>query len=447
MTTIQDEQILFENSILFNIDLLNKNKCIKILRKKFYKSLLTNDFVFKLKKFKKLFMKLNTMINNFKLPNLKYNFSNIIFFANNNNIIYFTTTFKNNSSPYSTNNTSLYAISNMLERILNNTLLLLSIPFLTFIKNVNTGNDLNWQSHMFNDQKIRLIKSGSISGIIEEENQEQVQFKLYNVNEPTPDAYIDCYCNEYTGFRLTVAVSCYIIFTKIPKNTIFGICSAGIGGSRNGSFGGGGAGCFYKDNLPYYTFIPGIKYYYYVFNNSTQFNFSIMSGNTEVPISNICVICENGGDGGDGETNFIGRGGNSNITTYTKNVSSVFTTNTDGGFFGGDGAISYNFSGQNALSENNTVIGSIPCVPGITTLGGGGGTTNSATEFLYATSGNGYGGESYTSKSIIPTNWPVDSDITSYGGGAGTTYNTDTGSPNISDNGSPAVIFVWWKYT
>ena len=213
------------------------------------------------------------MINNFKLPNLKYNFSNIIFFADNNNIIYFTTTFKNNSSPYSTNNTSPYFIYTVLESILNNTLLQLPIPFLKFINNVNKGNDLNWQSYMFKDQTIKTIKSGSISAILQKKAPTQVDFDLNNYNVPTSDVYINCYFNEYTGFRLTVGAGYYIKFTAIPKNTIFGICSVAMGGSRNGSFGGSGCGgCFYKDILPFYTFIVGTQYYYYVNNDGNRFN-------------------------------------------------------------------------------------------------------------------------------------------------------------------------------
>jgi hypothetical protein len=424
--TIAEEKVLLEKSILTNIDVLNDNRCVKILKKKFYKSLLTNDITLQFKRYTKLFIILNKKINNFILPiGLKYNFSTTIFFTNDDNEIYFATTLSINSnskpinSSYNFNN---QFITTMFDSFKKNSLLssLLPVIFLNFISTVNKSTDQSWQTCTNNDTTLQCRKTGSTTGTI---TSGVVSFDIETTNTSSIN-----YCNNngYNGIQIDAGNTGTINFSNIPIGTVFGSCISGGAGGRNSIYGGGGGGCFYSEDLS----IAGIRINT---TNSIYYGSGFGSQGGKIYSQQSFFDSIECAGGTDGTSSRSGYGGG-----YTGCLNS--------GFNGGDGGANGSTPGKDALQSyginKGTPVGNIPCVSSSITVGGGGGTTDSTN--IYATSGNGYGGSSYTSTDNPPTEWTTGTPIV-YGGGAGTNVDSNTGQPYTSENGMDGCFYLWWS--
>ena len=457
---MEADQEILSQSIEKNLNALNKNRCVKLLKKQFYKSLLTNDITLQFQTYTKLFIKLLKVINKFSLPTgLNYNFNTNIFFADSDNKIYFITTLSTfSTSPpiNSSNNTNAQFIQGMFNLFKLNSLITLPVQFINFIASVNSSNNKSfWQTSTLGTQTIHTINSGSTTTYTTNGTASSVSYTGVTIN---PSSY-----NGYTGLRFPATnTNQAITFTAIPNNTLFGLACVGGGGGRNGSyFGGGGGGCFYSNNL---TNDIGIT-----IELNTPYNFIVgyAGGNTDLDISgyptsitlspDITITCY-GGKGTTSSSTQAGSGGICNLFMGSY------------GFAGGTGSSSSNNSGGNAnypssylpIGANGSQV--IPFLSEINTIGGGGGTTvgptgetgqtdstytleagsNGTANYIYATPGSGYGGVSYSDSSTPASQWPSGTSVSSYGGGAGTSYDSITNLPKVSETGIDGSIFLWW---
>ncbi len=459
--SIENDSNKLEICMKENLNLLNKNKCVKLYRKKFYNSLKKDDAE-QLKCFIKLYNIINRCINKFKYPILKFNFIIDVFFSNNENNIYFKTAIvldKYLPASNSANTCNIFLIQSSFlyfkqQAFMN------SIPliFLSLMEETNKKRNTRWESARIasvgettkstvrtkrEETTMDATWSGGITAFTCGTGTSGVTYEFSNIGGTVSPTVCYNNMNGYSGLYFPSGFNGTVTFS----NTLFsqfGMAMCGGGGGRGNTSssakcGGGGGGCYYNKIFPIseqcdYTISVGFggsggtgnaKY-----DSKDASKGETTTIKTTGKINEISTIIEC--TGGLPATYDIGVGGTCSDSSY--------------GFGGGNGGLT-NTDGQDAIITNTTsnVVGNddytIKCYTQTYTIGGGGGGASTQSPCL-ATSGNGYGGKPIYSNDLTHTQWPDGTIPVCYGGGAGTssTYK----QPSIVNKGIDGALFIWW---
>jgi hypothetical protein len=479
--SVENDSNKLEICMKENLNLLNKNKCVKLYRKKFYNSLKNDDDTGQLKCFIKLYNIINRCINKFKYPILEFNFIIDVFFSNNENNIYFKTAIvlnKDLPASSSANTCNIFYIQSSFNYFKQDTFMN-SLPFIfsNLIMETNKKKKTTWgsvritsgsdtaRSTVRNTEKIentdmqkqtsrRYIGTttmnttwynGSTTAFTSGTGTSIVMCDIINFSDIQPIfSYNEG--NDYTGFIFPGGFEGKIIFSNLSSLDYFqfGMAMSGGGGGRGNKSskvkcGGGGGGCYFNND----------------FNISSQCEYTISVGLA--------------GSGGTEDTEDASQGGSTTITTtniFNFTSTSIectgglpatghygfggTCTDPDYGFGGGDGGLS-NAAGQDAIITNTTsnVIGNygflIECMPqGINATMGGGGGGASIYEPYIAMWGEGYGGTPNNEDETVTSKWTKVEPLSLGGGGAGTKMANGIGADRNS--GLNGGLVVWWGW-